>query len=72
MSKDDAPALIFHGDADTLVPIQQAEIFVAKAKEVGGTAVLEVKKGGLHGWPDFDKDLRKMADWFDEHLKAKK
>src|SRR5581483_7956734 len=35
VSKDSAPALIIHGDADTLVPIQQAELIIAKFKEAG-------------------------------------
>src|SRR5262249_56901109 len=33
VTKDSAPALLVHGDADKLVPIQQAEIIVAKLKE---------------------------------------
>ena len=35
VSADDPPTLIIHGDKDFLVPIQQAESFVAKMKEVG-------------------------------------
>src|SRR5207302_3534176 len=33
--KESAPTRIIHGDADKLVPIQQAEIIVAKLKEFG-------------------------------------
>ena len=33
--KDSAPTRIIHGDADKLVPIQQAEIMIAKLKEAG-------------------------------------
>ena len=33
VTKDSAPALIIHGDADKLVPIQQAELIGAKYKE---------------------------------------
>lgn len=64
------PTLIVHGDADKLVPIQQAEIFVAKAREVGATAKLVVKPGAAHGWPDLAKDLALLADWFDQHLRG--
>ena len=64
------PTLIIHGDADKLVPIQQAEIFVAKAKEVGATAKLVVKPGAAHGWPDLVTDLALLADWFDQHLRG--
>lgn len=70
VSKDDPPTLIMHGDADKLVPLQQAETFVAKMKEAGVAVKLVVKPGGGHGWPGLANDLTVLADWFDEHLKA--
>jgi acetyl esterase/lipase len=67
------PVLIFHGDADTLVPIQQSESFVRRAREAGATAKLIVKKGASHGWPDlYAKDMYTCADWFDDHLRNQK
>jgi acetyl esterase/lipase len=66
-----APALIIHGDKDTLVPIQQSEIMVAKLKDVGVAAELVVKTGAAHGWKDMGKDLPTMLDWFDKHLGKK-
>jgi acetyl esterase/lipase len=66
------PVLIIHGDADKLVPIQQAQIFIAKVREVGGTGRLLVREGKLHGWPNIADDLELLADWFDEHLRGKK
>jgi acetyl esterase/lipase len=71
VSAGDAPALIIHGDKDTLVPIQQAEVILAKFKEVGVPARLVVKPGAGHGWKGMDKDLTTIADWFDEHLLRK-
>jgi acetyl esterase/lipase len=71
VSDDDPPTLIIHGDKDFLVPIQQAEILVAKLKEVGVPAELVVKKGAAHGWPMFEKDLITIADWFDKYLAKK-
>jgi acetyl esterase/lipase len=62
--------LIIHGDADKLVPIQQAESFVKKAKEAGVAAKLIVKEGKAHGWPDILSDYPALADWFDEHLRG--
>lgn len=67
-SADDPPTLIIHGDADKLVPIQQAEIMVEKLKAAGVTAELVVKKDAVHGWRGMDKDLETFADWFDKHL----
>ena len=72
VSADDAPALIYHGDADTLVPLQQSESFVEKLKSVGVDAKLVVKKGAGHGWLSMVKDMEAFADWFDGHLKAGK
>ena len=64
------PTLIIHGDADTLVPIQQAQSFVQRATEAGATAKLIVKPGAAHGWANREPDLALMADWFDEHLRG--
>lgn len=65
------PVLIIHGDADKLVPIYQAEIFVERAEALGRTARLVTREGKQHGWPGMEKDLEVLADWFDEHLRAK-
>jgi acetyl esterase/lipase len=62
-----APTLIIHGDADQLVPIQQAEVFIAKLKEVGVPCKLVVKPGASHGWP-LGRDVPAVADWFDKYL----
>ena len=66
------PTLIFHGDADKLVPMQQAETFVQRATEAGVAAKLIVKPGAAHGWQDQGKDMSALADWFDEHLRGLK
>jgi acetyl esterase/lipase len=68
VSAQSAPTLIIHGDADKLVPIQQAEMIIARLKEVGVPAELVVKKGAGHGWADVAPDLKAMADWFDKYL----
>jgi acetyl esterase/lipase len=64
------PMLIIHGDADTLVPIYQAQTFVKRCEGVGSTAKLVVREGRNHGWPDMGKDMERFADWFDEHLRG--
>src|SRR5688572_3212028 len=69
VSADDPPTLIIHGDADKLVPIQQAEVLLKKLKDAGVEAKLVTKPGAAHGWPDQAKDLVLIADWFDTHLK---
>lgn len=72
VTADDAPTLIIHGDADKLVPIQQAEIMVEALKKAGIPAKLVTKPGASHGWPKIAEDMVAIADWFDEHLVAKK
>jgi acetyl esterase/lipase len=71
VSAGTAPALIVHGDKDTLVPIQQAEVMIARLKEAGIPAELVVKPGAAHGWKGMDKDLNTFMDWFDRHLLKK-
>lgn len=66
------PTLIVHGDADKLVPIQQAQSFVEHATAAGATAKLIVKPAAAHGWGGMEKDMVAMADWFDEHLRGVK
>ncbi|VTR91130.1 alpha beta hydrolase domain-containing protein : Esterase/lipase OS=Singulisphaera acidiphila (strain ATCC BAA-1392 / DSM 18658 / VKM B-2454 / MOB10) GN=Sinac_3469 PE=4 SV=1: Abhydrolase_3 [Gemmata massiliana] len=71
VTKDSAPALIVHGDADLLVPIQQAELIITKLKDNKVPCELVVKKGLAHGWAGMDKDLVTLADWFDKYLQSK-
>lgn len=68
------PTLIIHGDRDEVVPLQQSETFLKKARAVGAPdAELIVRAGKGHGWGDFWKsaeDVAAFADWFDRHLKG--
>jgi acetyl esterase/lipase len=68
VTADDPPALIIHGDADFLVPIQQAELFKKKMQDANGTAEIVVRHGAGHGWAELHKDWSLIADWFDKHL----
>ena len=70
-SKDSAPALIVHGDADRLVPIQQAESMIAKLGDNNVPCELVVRKGAGHAGPAFANDDKTMADWFDKYLLEK-
>jgi acetyl esterase/lipase len=70
-TKKTPPTLIIHGDADTLVPIQQAEIFIDKLKELGVPAELQTRPGAGHGWLNMQEDVKRCADFFDKHLAPK-
>jgi acetyl esterase/lipase len=64
------PVLIVHGDADTLVPLEQSEWFVARARAAGREVKLVVRPGKKHGWLTMLWDIRLFADWFDRHLRG--
>ncbi|HTG43952.1 MAG TPA: alpha/beta hydrolase [Verrucomicrobiae bacterium] len=72
LSREAPPTLIIHGDADKLVPFQQSELFVNKAKELGVKAELIRREGKDHGWPGIEQDVEVLALWFDQHLLGKK
>jgi acetyl esterase/lipase len=72
VTPDDPPTLMIHGDADKIVPIQQAERIAAKLRGANVPVKLVVKHGQAHGWPNLGTDLPTIVDWFDEYLKPVK
>ena len=71
VTRDDAPMLIVHGDADPLVPYQQSEDLQAALKKAGVNATLHIVKGGGHG-TGFGPDVTDLVqNFFDEQLKSK-
>ncbi|WP_206026230.1 alpha/beta hydrolase fold domain-containing protein [Roseimicrobium sp. ORNL1] len=64
------PTLIFHGDADNTVPIDTAQAYAAKVKELGGSCVVEVFSGEAHGFfnrePSYSKTVEKMVAFLRE------
>lgn len=65
------PIRIAHGDADTLVPLEQSTRFQAKAAELGHQVLLEVKPGQKHGWLTMLWDAHVFAGWFEEVLEVR-
>lgn len=63
------PSLIYHGDADTLVPLDQSERFQTEAQKQGRIVKVVVHPGGKHGWLSMVWDLRSFADWFNRYLR---
>lgn len=66
------PILIYHGDADTLVPLDQSQRFQTAARNAGSTVELVVHHNGSHGWLSMVWDIRKFADWYDRYLRNSK
>jgi acetyl esterase/lipase len=71
VSKDSVPTLLIHGDADTLVPLQQSEWIISKFQEHKVPNKLIVKPKAGHGWAGMDKDLEEIIAWFDLHAAKK-
>lgn len=65
------PFLLIHGDADTVVPLQQSEAMLAALKKAGVPAELIVKAGGGHPWPTLHEEVEVIANWFDKQLASR-
>ena len=76
VSKDDPPFLLLHGDADPIVPFEQAKLFRKRLNAAGVRNRLIAIPGAGHGPtfpgavdpPDY---IGAMIAWFDEHLRKK-
>ena len=77
VTRDDAPMLLMHGDADDVVPIDQSTTLEAALKAAGVEVRFIKVPGGGHGEDfRFAKDDPRLPDqfgetrrWFDAHLK---
>lgn len=63
VTKDDPPVLTLHGEKDTLVPLEQAELLDAKMKAVGVPHELVVLKGQGHGFQGEAAQQAERAAW---------
>lgn len=64
------PFLIWHGDADPLVPLQQSEFLTEQLKAAGTDVEFHIKPGGGHPWMTIYEEVALMGDWFDAKLGA--
>jgi dipeptidyl aminopeptidase/acylaminoacyl peptidase len=46
------PLLVFHGDADPVVPLEQSRVLVERVRAAGGDVELVVYAGAGHGFRD--------------------
>lgn len=62
------PVFIIHGDADTLVPLEQSRRFQQRAGELNRKVELIVRPGKAHGWPSMFWDAHLFSRWMAERL----
>jgi dipeptidyl aminopeptidase/acylaminoacyl peptidase len=70
VGRDDAPALIVHGDRDTTVPIEQGKSMYQALVNAGVEARFVTIEGAGHGFMGNDaaRANREMVHWFEQHL----
>jgi acetyl esterase/lipase len=71
ISKAMPPICIAHGDADTLVPLDQSTRFKQRAAEFGHDVNLTVRAGAKHGWLTMIWDAYGFAQFLTDHLPPK-
>ena len=69
VTKNAPPFLLIHGDADTVVPLEQSTKLQTALKEKDVPVELIVKAGGGHPWLTLHEEIAVLADWFDGQLK---
>jgi len=69
VTADLPPVLIYHGDADTLVPLDQSTRFRDAAAAAGHEVELVVREGKSHGWLSMLLDIGTFAKWYEEKLR---
>lgn len=68
VTKDDAPFLIVHGDADKLVPYNQSELLEAALKKANVPVSFYTVKGGGHGGFNDPKIGQMTVEFLAKHL----
>lgn len=75
VSQQTAPFLIFHGDADPVVPVEQSRAFYQKLRQAGVTATYIEFPGEGHGFSQPDNVeifLQESVKFFNQHLRRQK
>lgn len=68
VSSDDAPFLIIHGDADSLVPIDQSTTLHQRLSDAGVDSELIIVPGGTHSFYGTDEHLSRVVSFFQKTL----
>ncbi|CAB4884151.1 unannotated protein [freshwater metagenome] len=66
------PLLMFHGDADAVVPVEQSRMLAARIVQAGGSVELHVYAGEGHGFRQPDNQLdeyRRIGEFIADHVR---
>jgi acetyl esterase/lipase len=72
ISPDDAPFLIMHGNADTVVPLNQSQVFAEALKKAGVDVEFVTISGARHSDDRFlePENIKRVVSFFQKHLNA--
>ena len=71
LSKDSPPFLIFHGDADTVISIEQSRLFHTALQKAGATSEFITLPGVGHSHVAvWQKERERIFAFFNQHLKS--
>ena len=62
------PCLLIHGDADSIIPIEQSEVFLRALRNAGVEAELVVEQGKDHAYDLYAEDLNPLLAPVEEFL----
>ena len=65
----DVPVLMYHGDCDDSVPIQESVTMLTKINKVGGSAALKILYGAGHNVWDYAYNDEEFFRWLLSHKK---
>lgn len=70
LSSDDPPVLIFHGDKDKTVPVEQSKLVHERYQQIGLESHLNILEGAGHGGRAFSDEVRyqQVKAFLDQHL----
>jgi len=72
ITRDDPPFLIVHGEADSVVPINQSELLASALKAAGVEVDFIRLPGAGHGGGAFQSEetRQRIESFFEKHLKS--
>ena len=71
-SLTEVPIMVYHGDCDDVVPIENSMEMIKSVNRRGGNAEIKVLKGVYHNAWDFAYDGDELYTWLLSHKRAKK